>query len=113
MTLVTLEIVGYKNSECSPFPCDENRTCGLTSCAPSASLERAFDALKDELKKEFGDNISMKLTFLDDNIPDYIKGIYERDHPAIPMVLVQGAIIPVGRISLEPIRKAILREMAA
>ncbi len=105
---VLLEIVGYKNSECSPFPCDENRTCGFSSCAPSGSLLNAFEALKNEVFKEFGEKVSVQLTLLDDGVPDYIKQIYERDHPAIPMILLQGRVIPVGRISWIPIRDAII-----
>jgi len=107
-TPVLLEIVGYKDSECSPFPCDENRTCGFSSCAPSGSLVKAFEALKTEVLKEFGEKVRVQLTLLDDGVPDYIKQIYERDHPAIPMVLLQGRVIPVGRISWIPIRDAII-----
>lgn len=107
----TLEIVGYSDSECSPFPCDENRTCGLSSCAPSASLVKAFEALKNEVQKEFGECVTLKLTLMDDEVPDHIREIYERDHPAIPMILIQGKVIPVGRISWPPIRDAIASEL--
>jgi len=109
----TLEIVGYSDSECSPFPCDENRTCGLSSCAPSGSLVEAFEALKSKVLKEFGEGVTLKLTLLDDGVPDYIREIYERDHPAIPMILLQGKVIPVGRISWEPIRDAIASVLQA
>jgi len=107
---VTLEIVGYSDSECSPFPCDENRTCGLVSCAPSASLVKAYEALKNEVEKEFGECVIMKLTLLDDGVPDAIRDIYEREHPAIPMILIQGKVIPVGRISWSPIKEALMKE---
>jgi hypothetical protein len=108
---VTLEIVGYSDSECSPFPCDENRTCGLTACVSSASLVKAYDALKNEVEKEFGECVKMKLTLLDDQVPDYIREIYEKEHPAIPMILLKGQIIPIGRISWPPIRDAISKEL--
>jgi len=112
-TSVTLEIVGYSDSECSPFPCDENRTCDLSSCAPSASLVKAYEALKDKVQKEFGECVIMKLTLLDDGVPDAIKEIYEKENPAIPMILLQGKIIPVGRISWVPIRDSIIKELGS
>jgi len=108
---ITLEIAGYTESECSPFPCDEDRTCGLSACAPSGSLVKACAALKDEISKEFGDRVTMKLTFLDEKVPDHIKKIYEKDHPAIPMILLQGRVLPVGRISWPHIRDAINLEL--
>ena len=108
---ITLEIAGYTESECSPFPCDEDRTCGLSACAPSGSLVKACAALKDEIFKEFGDRVTMKLTFLDEKVPDHIKKIYEKDHPAIPMILLQGRVLPVGRISWPQIRDAINLEL--
>lgn len=109
---IILEIVGYRNMECSPFPCDPDRTCGLYDCAPTNALLPAVDALKRELKAEFGDAVEVTLTLLDDGVPDYIKNIYERDHPALPMILVQGTPIPVGRISCTPIMQAIREHMA-
>jgi len=108
-TSVSVEIVGYSYSECSPFPCDDDRTCGLIACSPSGSLIKAYNALKEEISKEFGDCISVTLTLLDDGVPDRIKEIYSRDHPAIPMVLIQGSIMPIGRIALQPIRDAIYK----
>ncbi|MDR2856095.1 MAG: hypothetical protein LBV40_08115 [Methanomicrobiales archaeon] len=95
---VILEIVGYKNMECSPFPCDSDRSCGLYDCAPTNALLPAVDALKKELHAEFGDAVKVTLTLLDDGVPDYIKNIYERDHPALPMILVQG--VPIDRKSV-------------
>ena len=110
-TLV-LEIVGYKDMECSPFPCDANRTCGLFECAPTNALLPAVEALRIELASEFGDRIEVKLTLLDNSVPEYIKEIYEREHPALPMVLIQDSLVPVGRISLEPIKAAISKHLA-
>jgi hypothetical protein len=110
---ITLEIVGYADSECSPFPCDETRTCGLTSCAPSGSLVEAVEAVKKEIKREFADQVIVKLTLLDESVPDYIREIYEREHPAIPMILVEGKVIPIGRISWIPIREAIATQLSS
>lgn len=109
--VVTLEIVGYKDSECSPFPCDEDRSCGLSSCAPTGELTTAFSALMEEVLKEFGSQVTMKLTLLDENVPDYIKDLYETHHPAIPMILINGKISPIGRINWPKIRDAILQEL--
>jgi hypothetical protein len=108
---IILEVVGYQNMECSPFPCDSDRSCGLYDCAPTNALLPAVDALKKELKTEFGDAVEVTLTLLDDGVPNYIKNIYERDHPALPMILVQGTLIPVGRISRAPIVQAIYEHM--
>ena len=108
---ITLEIVGYENMECSPFPCDADRSCGLDECAPTNALLPAVDALKKELQSEFGDAVEVTLTLLDDGVPEYIKNIYEREHPALPMILVQGTPIPVGRISCTPIVQAIREHM--
>lgn len=105
--ILTLEVAGFAHTECSPFPCDEDRTCGLSSCAPSGNLIKAFDALKTEIVKEFGDKVSVRLTLLDQHVPDYIRAIYEREHPAIPMIILEGNIVPVGRISWPQIREAI------
>ena len=102
-----LEIVGYKDMECSPFPCDADRSCGLFDCEPTNALLPAVKALKKELEAEFGDAIEVTLTLLDESVPDYVKNIYEKDHPALPMILLQGTLIPVGRISLPPIAQAV------
>ncbi len=83
---VLVEIVGLKDSECCPFPCDENRTCGLSDCYPTGKLTAAFDALAAELKKEYGDRVDLKLTLVDDGVPDYVKKIIETDYPPLPMV---------------------------
>jgi len=40
------------------------------------------------------------VTLLDDGVPDRVKAIIERSHPPIPIVLVEGRVTPIGRISL-------------
>jgi len=104
---VTVEVVGYRNSECSPFPCDEDRSCGLSACKPSNALIPATEALREKLKEEFPDDeVTVQLTLLDDGVPDYIREIYEAEHPAIPMILVNRQLFPIGRISLPQISEA-------
>ena len=104
---MTVEVVGYRESECSPFPCDENRTCGLTACSPTNGLIPAVEALKNCLKDEFTDTVTVTLTLLDDGVPAYVKELYEAEHPAIPIILLDGRLLPIGRISYERIRDAI------
>jgi hypothetical protein len=104
---VHVEIVGLKTSECSPFPCDENRTCGLSGCYLSGKLNDAFSELKKVLQASYGDRVDLKFTLIDDGVPDHIRTIIERDFPPIPMVLVNGRITRIGRISLDRIKKEI------
>jgi hypothetical protein len=108
---VKVEIVGLKTSDCSPFPCDENRTCGLSGCYLSGKLSDAFCELKKVLQESFGDRIEVKLTLIDDSVPDHIRAIIERDYPPIPMVLVNGRVTRIGRIALDKIKKEIEKEL--
>jgi hypothetical protein len=107
---VIIEIVGLKNAECSPFPCDDNRTCGLSGCHPSGKLEASYKELKKVLKNEYGNRVELKLTLLDKGTPDYIRVILETECPPLPMVLVNGRITRIGRISLDRIKKEIEKE---
>jgi hypothetical protein len=108
---VTVEIVGLKTSECSPFPCDEDRTCGLSECYLSGKLDDAFRELENVLKAAYGARVNLKLTLIDDGAPDHIRTIIERDYPPIPMVLVNGRLTRIGRISLDRIKKEIERDL--
>ena len=107
---VLIEIVGLKNAECSPFPCDDNRTCNLSGCYPSGKLEASFEELKKVLKNEFGNRVELKLTLIDKGTPDYIRSIIETEYPPLPMILVNGRITRIGRISLDRIKKEIEKE---
>jgi hypothetical protein len=107
---VLVEIVGLKNAECSPFPCDDNRTCGLTGCHPSGKLDKSFEELKKVLKNEYGNRVELKLTLIDNGIPDYIRSIIETEYPPLPIILVNGRITRIGRISLNRIKKEIEKE---
>jgi hypothetical protein len=108
---VLIEIVGLKNAECSPFPCDDNRTCNLSGCYPSGKLVSSFDELQKILKKEYGDRVELKLTLIDNGTPDYIRSIIETEYPPLPMILVNGRITRIGRISLDRIKNEIEKEL--
>jgi hypothetical protein len=108
---ITVEIVGLKTSECSPFPCDEDRTCGLSECYLSGKLNDAFRELEKVLKAAYGARVDTKLILIDDGAPAHIRTIIERDYPPIPMVLVNGRLTRIGRISLDRIKKEIEREL--
>lgn len=108
---VTVEIVGLKTSECSPFPCDENRTCGLTGCYLSGKLENAFAELKQVLGRVYGNRVDVQLTLIDNGVPDHIRTIIEKEYPPIPMVLVNGRLTRIGRISLDRIKNEIEKEL--
>jgi hypothetical protein len=107
---VQIEIVGLKTSECSPFPCDEDRTCGLTGCYLSGKLVDAFEDLKRVLLKLYGDKVVLKLILIDNGAPDYIRTIIEREYPPIPMVIVNGRVTKIGRIALDRIKSEIEKE---
>ncbi|HWQ68303.1 MAG TPA: hypothetical protein VN372_15720 [Methanospirillum sp.] len=107
MNTVSIEIVGYREMECCPFPCDNDRTCGLDACYPTNQLIPAVKALREKIYNQFGDRVSLTLTLLDEGVPDHIKAIYESEHPAIPMVLINEVLLPLGRISWSQIREAV------
>jgi hypothetical protein len=108
---VHVEIVGLKTSDCSPFPCDENRTCGLKGCSPSGKLIDAFAELKCVLRESYGERVDLTLTLVDSGVPDRIKAIIEREYPPIPMVLVNGRVTKIGRITLDRIKNEIEKEL--
>ncbi len=108
---VHVEIVGLKTSECSPFPCDENRTCGLSGCYLSGKLIDAFNELKKALGETYGNKVDIILTLVDNGAPEYIRTIIEREYPPIPMVLVNGHVTKIGRITLDRIKKEIEKEL--
>ena len=107
---VHVEIVGLKTSECSPFPCDEDRTCGLSGCYLSGKLIDAYAELKKVLTETYGNRVDLKLTLLDEGTPEYIRTIIEKEYPPIPMVLVNGRVTKIGRITLDRIKTEIGKE---
>jgi len=108
---VIVEIVGLKTTECSPFPCDENRTCGLEGCYHSGKLVDAFKELKKVLHETYGTRVELSLTLIDEGAPAHIKAIIERDYPPIPMVLVNGRVTKIGRITLDRIKAEIEKDL--
>jgi hypothetical protein len=106
---VRIEIVGLKDLSCSPFPCDNTRSCGLYDCYPSGKLVVAFEALAAEIRKEYGAKVVMQLTLIDDDMPSRIREIIETQYPPLPIVLVNGRYVPMGRISLPLILKEVER----
>jgi len=78
---VVIEIVGLKDSSCSPFPCDNTRSCGLYECHPTGKLVPAFEALKKELLRQYGDAVRVTLTLIDEEIPPHIRDIIAESYP--------------------------------
>ena len=104
-TKVTVEVIGFSDSPCGPFPCDSERSCELVRCHPDGALPVAFAELQIALAAEFGDRITVTLTLIDDEVPERIKKIIEEHYPPIPLILVNGKVTPVGRISLPHLRR--------
>jgi hypothetical protein len=102
---VTVEIIGFSDSPCGPFPCDSERSCELVSCQSEGTLPAACAELRVALAAEYGERISVILTLLDREVPERVKKIIEQHYPPIPIVLINGEITPVGRISLRHIRR--------
>lgn len=109
---IDIEIVGLKELSCGPFPCNDERSCGLTECAPTEKLLPAVSVLERTLKTEFPDcQIYLQVTLLDDGVPSRIREIIETHHPPLPIVIINGRVTPVGMISLPLISKEIEKEM--
>jgi hypothetical protein len=102
---VVVEIIGFRNAACGPFPCDENRSCELVRCHPKGTLVDACEALALCLQEDYGGRVQVKVTFLDEGMPEYVKKIIEEQYPPLPIVLINGNLTPIGRISFALIRK--------
>jgi len=109
---ITIEIIGPADGECGPFPCDDDRTCGLEVCHPSGRLVQAYQALVEVLREHYGSDVEVTLTLIENGIPDHVLEIIEAHHPPLPIVLVEGALTPIGRISLPLISAEIDRALA-
>ncbi|MDU9376874.1 hypothetical protein McpSp1_15090 [Methanocorpusculaceae archaeon Sp1] len=107
MTLITVEVVGYTYRPCGPFPCDTERSCGLETCFQKEKLSYAFPALADALKEKYGDTVSVELVALDKEIPDRIKELVRVEHPPLPIILVNGKLVPIGAVSVPRISECI------
>ena len=109
---LTIEIIGFSEAECGPFPCEPDRTCGLEECFPSGSFLAAVDGLRHALAAKYGGRVAVTVTLLDDGVPDRVKAIVERSHPPIPIILLNGRVTPIGRISLTRIVREIEAALA-
>ncbi|MDV0442949.1 hypothetical protein [Methanorbis rubei] len=107
MTLITVEVVGYTYRPCGPFPCDAERSCGLETCFQKEKLSYAFPALADALKEKYGDKVSVELVALDKEIPDRVKELVRVEHPPLPIILVNGKLVPIGAVSVPRISECI------
>jgi hypothetical protein len=67
----------------------------------------AFEALSAELREEFGDKVELRLTLIDDMTPPHVREIIETHFPPLPIVLINGCYVPIGRISLPLIEKEV------
>ncbi|HTY51837.1 MAG TPA: hypothetical protein VMB35_01420 [Methanomicrobiales archaeon] len=104
---LSVEIIGFSDHECGPFPCEPDRTCGLEECFPSGSFMPAVDSLKRALAAKYGDRVRFTLTLLDDGVPDRVKAIIESTQPPIPIVLLDGKVLPIGMISFTRLSREI------
>ncbi|MDD1715904.1 MAG: hypothetical protein LUQ01_02795 [Methanolinea sp.] len=102
---VCIEVVGLKDSTCSPFPCDNTRSCGLYDCHPTGKLIPAFEALRSEIREQYGERVQMKLVLIDQEMPEHIRKIIAEQYPPLPFVLIDGDLAPMGRISLPLMQK--------
>jgi len=109
---LVIEIIGFSEAECGPFPCEPDRTCGLEECFPSGSFLKAVEALRHVIAGRYGNRVEVTLTLLDDGVPERVKEIIERSHPPIPIVLVAGRVTPLGRISWTRIAKEVETALA-
>lgn len=108
---IDIEIIGLEALSCGPFPCNDERSCDLTECAPQEKLLPAVLALEKALKHEYGkEKVSVHLTLIDNGMPERIRAIIEEHQPPLPIVIINGRVTPVGRISLPLIRAEIARD---
>ncbi|NYT05582.1 MAG: hypothetical protein GKC04_04315 [Methanomicrobiales archaeon] len=113
METITVEIIGFTDSPCGPFPCDDNRSCELEACAPTEKLLPACEALKNRLQELYGERVTVKITLLDNGVPEYVRAIIEEHQPPIPIVLINGKITPLGRISLPLLQRHLQPHLTA
>lgn len=111
MSQIHVEVVGFTYRPCGPFPCDAERTCGLTECFGKEKLSFAFPALKKALEEKYGDSVLVELVSLDAEIPEWVKKIVADEHPPIPFILINRKVVPVGAVSVPKISEFIEKEL--
>ncbi len=107
MSSVTVSIIGFTYRPCGPFPCDADRACGLTECYEKEKLSFAFPALEKALAEKYGEKVSVELIALDKEIPEFVRELVAKEHPPLPIVLVNGELVPVGAVSVPKISEYI------
>ncbi len=107
MSSVTVSIIGFTYRPCGPFPCDKDRACGLEECFEKEKLSFAFPALEKALAEKYGEKVVLELVALDKEIPEYVKELVAKEHPPLPIVLVNGELVPVGAVSVPKISEYI------
>ncbi len=110
---VSIEIIGFSEAECGPFPCDPDRTCGLDECFPSGDFLAAVDSLRQALSARYGNRVRVTVTLLDDGVPDRVRAIIEKSQPPLPIVLLNGRVTPIGRISFTRLSREIDSALSA
>ena len=110
--IIRIEIIGFAETFCSPFPCDETRTCGLDECHPTGKLIPAFESLKKKVLHDYCDRVELTLIVLDEGIPERVRNIIEADRPPLPIILVNGKVTKIGRIAYDRIKKEIDSNLA-
>jgi hypothetical protein len=105
--IIRIEIIGFTETFCSPFPCDETRTCGLDECHPTGKLVPAFESLKKKILADYGNRVELSITILDGGIPERVRKIIEADRPPLPVILINGKVTKIGRIAYDRIKKEI------
>ena len=107
MNPVTVDVIGYTYRPCGPFPCDKDRSCGLEECFEKEKLSFAYPALEKALIGKYGDRVAVKLIALDKEIPEFVKDLVRESHPTLPIILVNGKLVPVGAVSVPKISEYI------
>ena len=59
------------------------------------------------MREQNFDGISLELVSLDKEIPEYVKELVAKEHPPLPIVLVNSELVPVGAISVPKISEYI------
>ena len=60
---------------------------------------KAAESLRDYLAVTYGEAVIVTVTLLDCGVPPRIREIIEARHPPVPMILVNGRVTSIGRIS--------------
>lgn len=107
MSPVTVEVIGFTYRPCGPFPCDADRSCGLSECYEKEKLSFAFTALKKALLEKYGDKVEVVLVSLDAEIPEFVRDLVRAEHPPLPIILVNHKLVPVGAVSVPRISEYI------